>query len=306
MKSDKFSIEPARERLIYTEGTESGMRKKRSVPAYRRAERWDYFLNPDRFFARILKGDAPVLVPLLMMLLSIVIPIMVLRILLEFLNPFIPYSNLPGSGLDFSLVVPIIVIWIMGILYFLIFSGQPSGRSEKTRSWGERGIRIFAVMGFAIIPVIVSGLLGTASLLMILPGIAIVPPPTVANDAYQHANADYQRSVDQTFASMDIGKAPDEHLAEQRMKYRQVMTQSQAYAEQEATDGLKKVTSQLLQDPALSMLGSAMQVLSLITLLWVGILLAYGIRHALDISLSWAAILAGFLVCVQLFLQLAH
>lgn len=296
MKSDIFSIDPARDRLRCTKNPEPGKSQIR-----------DYFLNPNRFFSGVFNGDAPILVPLLILLLSIIIPIVIIQILVGYLNRFVPYLNLPGdAGMGFSLVFGLAVLWIIGILYFLIFSGEPQSPSARSRSWGTKGARIFTAMGFAIIPVIGILLVGTASLLIILPGIPIVPPPTAANEVFQHADADYQRSVSQFFASVGTGKTPDEHLAEQRMKYRQIMTESKVLAEQEATDGLKQVGSQLLQDPTLIMLGSVMQVLSVIILLWVGVLLAYGIRHALDISLSWAALLVGFLVSVHLFLTLVR
>jgi hypothetical protein len=292
MKSDRFSIDPGREQFRHT-----GDLASVSV------QKWDYFLNPDRFFARLFSDDLPVLIPFLIFIASLIIPIVFIEILAIYLNTFVPFLSLPGSGVVFILIKPTLVIWTVVFLYFMIFSGEPVSPSAESHSWGLRGARIFAAIGFAIIPIIVLMLIGGATLLLFLPGIAIVPPPTTAYEAYQQADTEWQRTFDQTFTSMEPSKVPADNVAEQSMQRIQNLLSARNAAGEEATLGLQQVRSQLLQNPTLDFLKTVMPVVSFIVLLWVGVLLMYGIHHALDISLIRSAALVGILVVVDLFVQ---
>jgi hypothetical protein len=102
---------------------------------------------------------------------------------------------------------------------------------------------------------------------------------------------------------MGSGGTMDGSRLEEIRHYQQDMSSAKAAAENEATAGLQQLSTQLMQNPTLDRLGSIMQILSLCAMLWGGVLLAYGIRHALDISLARSAVLVVILIVLNLVMQ---
>jgi hypothetical protein len=262
-------------------------------PESGRMGRWDYFIHPDRFFFWLFKGHLPLRIPIVILLLTIIFPLIVIRVLTEYISPFVPYYNFSGSGIELVWIGSVLLLWATGIFYFLFFSGSFIETITTFRSLKKKTIRLFAAIAFALIPFIVVGILISASFLIILAGIQIDPSSTDAYTAYRNEEADYYRALDQHW---DWDSAPARGV----IPSARPMVVARDSAEREAGDGMNHVVVQLKQDPTLRTLSSLAPIVAVITMFWAGILLIFGIRRALNISLARSLCLVGILAYLNI------
>jgi hypothetical protein len=242
----------------------------------------DYFFHPDRFFSRLFSKKPGFGVPLLVVLLSFIPPVIFWRVQAAYFDRYVPYRDLLGSGSELGILMILAVLWLLASVFFQYVTDFPESLTieyECRRMVRKRGARIVPVICYAIIPLIICQFIGVAALGVILPSVVIVPPSTGAFEKYKEAEAAHR--------SHDSWHEPDMRV---RMDFSREMMLSMYPANAEAVEGTEQVRSQLKQDPAIRMYGQAMAVLFALALLWTAILLACGLRHALNISPGFSAL----------------
>jgi hypothetical protein len=146
-----------------------------------------------------------------------------------------------------------------------------------------------------MVPLILWQFIGILALAVIIPGLSIVPPPTTAYDTYHKAEIDFNSVSAYNPQNFTINW----DNREKKMNYLRVMVQLQSPANAEARDATRNLASQLIRNPVMRAFLVGMLVLWIIASLWSGILLTFGMRHALALSIEGSAVITVvFLICL--------
>ncbi len=299
MKSNKFSINSSLGRLEIAGNPGSGTQTG-SDPGSRGEGRWDLFFNPDRFFSRVFQDKKLSLgLPLIILLVSILPTIIFWRIVAAFYDTYVPYGQRLNSGMEFMIALALILVLLFAIAFFPLMTDFPESMNYCyicTRRWREYKYRAMAAFGYAIVPLIVCQFIGVIALGIILPGVAIIPPPTDAYAVYHQADTEYH-SVFLTLSSTGNGYGESDAVVAKHRQAAHTMMISMNSAGNEARSGTKQVTSELIRDPVICTFCAIMIILAILATLWTGVLLSFGMRYAMNITLSSAAGEAGILLC---------
>ncbi|WP_292368418.1 Yip1 family protein [Methanoregula sp. UBA64] len=237
----------------------------------------DYLFYPDAFFARLFSRDSSTILPMLLILLSAVPGILTVAYVSGFIRQYIPMTPSVGMGEGILALVSTVLFWTVAASYFYHLSGSPESRSFKKPEGWERAGRIVTCCGYAIVPLIVAQFIGFVLIAAILSGVAIVPPPTTAFEKYTIASSEFD-SVE-VYTDGKFGLDSD-RLFEKGQKLG-AMNSAENNAKTEARNGIENVSGQLSGNSFVAAHDIITLILTIVAMIWSGLLLIIGLKHAL-------------------------
>ena len=260
----------------------------------------DYFCHPDTFFARLFNKDAGTLFPALLILVSAVPGVLIHAYFFGYVRQYVPM--IPSAGiieLGVPALISTVLFWTIAVLYFYYLSGSPESETfQKPLGW-ERTGRIVTCCGYALIPLILAQILGIVLMVMVLPGVAIVPPPTTAYEKYQVASSDFNSVAFRDF---------DPDRVSEKFQKHSTMISAENAAQKETREGILNITGQVLKNPSMTAHSLITIFITIGAMIWSGLLLIIGLRHALGAPQQTTILVSiplALIIIVTLFTQLA-
>ena len=246
--------------------------------------------HPDRFFRERLSGEVSLWLPAAAVLAAAVAQVVFINLFLSSIDRLVPYPGFLGPAMPAAhaaIFITVCVAWLLLAAYFWIFTPGHAGNSQQ--GFFRRAL---AVPGYGRVPVVAGYIILSVLFVVVWPMAGIAPAPGEKYHEYLDAEADMTAHLNP--------KNPSEMQKAHELLPHVVSLQHEA--REEAVAGYNQIIDEIQQNPVMTAFFAAAKGLLVLSALWGGLIMAFGLKHAAGVSMKTSAVLVALPVGLEILL----
>lgn len=245
----------------------------------------DIITRPDRFFQEHLSGEVSLWLPT-----AAVAQMVFINLILSSIDRLVPYKGFLNRAMPAAhaaIFITVCVAWLLLAAYFRIFT---PGHAGNPRQGFFRKAQ--AVPGYGRVPVVAGYIILSVLFVVVWPMAGIAPAPGEKYHEYLDAEA-------ATTAHLNPKSSSEMQKAHELLPH---VVSLQHEAREEAVAGYNQIIDEIQQNPVMTAFFAAAKGLLVLSALWGGVIMAFGLKHAAGISMKTPAILVALPVSQEVLL----